>query len=84
MCFCGQILMCSSVIAMQHAAVSLSLSPSLSAQRKPPQSYQQTLLQCLRVREGGREGGRGRENERAREKGRGRYRMRRVKGKDEA
>ncbi len=82
MCFCGQILMCSSVIAMQHAAVSLSLSlsPSLSAQRKPPQSYQQTLLQCLRVREGGR----GRENERAREKGRGRYRMRRVKGKDEA
>lgn len=30
-CFCGQILMCSSVIAMQHPAVSLSLS--LSAEK---------------------------------------------------
>ncbi len=68
MCFCGQILMCSSVIAMQHAAVSLSLSLSLSVQRKPPHSYQQTLLQCLRVREGGRERARRRERQRERER----------------
>lgn len=53
--------MCSSVNAVQHAAVSLSLS---AERRKTPQSHQQTSLQCLRVREGGRE----RENERGKGK----------------
>jgi len=54
-CFCGKILMCSSVIAMQHAAVSLSLSLSLSLSAEKTTSILSTHFTAVPQSEGGSE-----------------------------